>query len=318
MARFSRASSREHCEQLRATYDASASAGALGGSAPARYLDDRHYRVLNQEVRLASAAAQRIAWLAGLSVLDAATDAAGTLSDGAGARDGLTLRRRVREIAGFGEVTLRWNAPLSATVGGRVFQSYIEDEKCESGDTATLQRQKLHFAPSVSMRWNNGAGLGVYTRYAGSLRPGGAEARTGETTDSYGADEISTSELGARIERAGLALTGAMFVTYWKDVQAGFLPATGLVTTRNVGNAVDRGIELSGEWRPAARLSLSAGAIAHRGRLENPVAAVAQGADRRLPIVPDIALRAPSTRGSCGGHGRSTRWRAPSMSVLHG
>ncbi|WP_448661189.1 TonB-dependent receptor domain-containing protein [Sphingomonas sp. CJ20] len=288
-------------QELRATYDASASAGALGGSAPASYLDDRHYRVLNQELRLASPAAQRIAWLAGLSVLDAATDAAGTLSDAAGARDVLTLRRRVREIAGFGEATLHWSQRLSATVGGRVFHSYIEDEKYESGDTATLQRQKLHFAPSVSMRWNNGAGLGVYARYAGSLRPGGAEARTGDTTGSYGADEISTSELGARIERPGLALTGAMFLTYWKNVQADFLPATGLVTTRNVGNAVDRGIEVSGEWRPAARLSLSAGAILHRGRLGNPSAAVAQGGDRRLPIVPDIALRGAVDQGFVRG-----------------
>ncbi|CAN5421793.1 N/A [soil metagenome] len=279
-------------QELQATYDSSASAVALGASVPAQYFDDRHYRVVNQEVRLASPAGGGLTWLAGLSFLDAATDASGQLTDRSGTRQILTLRRRVQEIAGFGEATVNWSGRLSATLGGRLFRSDLRDEKHESGKDGVIKRQKLHFAPSASLHWHDDAGHSLFARYAGSLRSGGAEANSAGSPDgSYGPDEISTGEIGARLQGRRLSVSVGTFLSYWSNVQADFLSSNGLVTTRNVGNAIDKGVEVSVDWRPEPRLAIAAGLIAHRGRLEHLNTTTAVGDDLRLPIAPDVTVR---------------------------
>lgn len=287
-------------QELRATYDASASA-ALGAAAPARYRDERRYSVATQELRLTGPEAGSFSWLAGLSLLDAGTDARGDLTDPAGTRPILTLTRHVLELAAFGEGRLRLGERLSASLGGRLFHASVEDEKREQGDMAAVRRYQLFLSPSASLRWSDG-GTTLYLRYAEALRPGGAAAvALGQQDPAYALDEIQTIEGGVRRTRPGLSLNADLFHSAWQNVQADFLRPDGLVTTRNAGDAVDYGAELSVEWRPGDWL-LGGGMIAHRGRLTHVTAFAARSDDLRLPVTSDIALRGSiGRRFSLGG-----------------
>ena len=105
-------------QDQRDIYDASATAPALGVTAPAAYRDTRIYRVFDQEIRLGSSAGSRVAWVAGVSYLLATTVASGDLSTGANAWSPFfALQRRVSETAIFADGSL----PLSdrPSVGDR-------------------------------------------------------------------------------------------------------------------------------------------------------------------------------------------------------
>lgn len=288
-------------QELRATYDASAAAAALGAAAPARYRDDRRYSVITQELRFAGPEAGRFSWLAGLSLLDAGTNARGDLTDASGSRPILTLTRRVLELAAFGERRLRLGERLSLALGGRLFHSSVEDEKREQQDAAAVRRYRLFLSPSASLRWSDG-GTTLYLRYAEALRPGGAAVEAlGQRDPAYALDEIQTVEAGIRRTANGLSLTADLFHSSWQNVQADFLRPDGLVTTHNAGDAVDYGAELSIDWRAGGWL-LGGGAIVHRGRLTRATAFAAQSDDLRLPVTSDVALRGSVGRSfSLGG-----------------
>ncbi len=277
-------------QELSTAYDASASAAALGGTAPARYRDDRQYRVVTQELRVAGPDTARFSWLAGLSLLDATTDASGTLTDASQTRPILTLARHVLELAAFGEGRLRLGQSLSLSLGGRLFHASVDDSKRENDDSAAVRRYQLFLSPSATLRRTQG-GTTLYLRYAEALRPGGAAPEAlGQQDPAYALDEIQTFEAGIRRTRPGLFFAADLFHSSWQSMQADFLRPDGLVTTRNAGDAVDYGGEASIEWQPGD-WRIGGGAILHRARLTRATAFAAQSDDLRLPVTSDVALR---------------------------
>jgi outer membrane receptor protein involved in Fe transport len=280
-------------QELKATYDASSKAALFGGMVPAAYVDDRHYQVINNEVRVAGSIGA-FDWLAGASLLSASTDATGTLS-GATAAPILHFHRQVTETAVFGEATWHFGPTLRGTVGVRVFESAIDDERRDRTTDATVNRANLRASPSATLAWQPHQRLLVFARYASALRPGGIDAssRAGQPPTTYEADELQAFDLGLRWSMPGerITLDAGLFASTWAHVQADYLGADGLVSTRNAGDATNSGIDVTIGWRPDAHWSLVAGVLAQHARIDASGAAGTPD-DRRLPIAPDITTHA--------------------------
>ena len=290
-------------QELGATYDASTQAVALGGTAPATYRDRRAYRVMNYEARVAGSHGA-IDWLAGASLLSASTDATGTLATPDGDRPVLQFRREIGEAAVFSEATWRI-APVWALTGGvRLFLSAVDDHRRESDDQASASQTLVRASPSLSLAWTPRSRLIVFARYASALRAGGAESGIGpgQPASAYRADELSTVDLGVRWSDASdrIAIDAGLFVSGWSHVQADLIGPTGLISTRNAGDAHNRGLEVTARWRPATRWTVSAGLLAQSARLEEGAYAATAG-DRRLPVVPDIGGHIEIGRGFDAG-----------------
>jgi outer membrane receptor protein involved in Fe transport len=293
-------------QTLQATYDASQAAALLGASAPARYFDDRHYQVFNSEARIGSASG-RLSWVAGISLLNATTDAAGTITDASGARGILQFKRRITEVAAYGEASFRLNETLRATAGGRLFRSVIDDERREQGTTAGVARATVRVSPSATLSWQPVNRLIMFARYASASRPGGVESTGQGTSATYQADEIQSYDIGLRwsAPRHALGLDADVFHSSWQHVQADYLDTNGLITTRNAGDATNSGIDMSLTWSPARFWTIGLGGLLQHARLD-VAASTGLPDDTRLPVVPDLAghLEVARTFDARGWHFR--------------
>ncbi len=281
-------------QELRATYDASVAAAALGATGPASYLDDRRYQVVNAEARV-TAGTGRFGWLSGVSVLSAATDATGSIAAATGTGDVLAFQRRVSEIALFGEGTRSLGERLSAMVGFRLFRSQTHDERRERDRDNGVSGATTRVSPSVTVSWRPGQDTMIYARYASALRPGGVDASApggpGIAT-AYASDELTSFDLGARTPLGpGLTVDADLFMTKWSSVQADFLDANGLVTTRNAGDANNVGVDLFLRWTPGSTWAVTLGTVLQRARID-PNGTTEASSERRLPAVPDASANA--------------------------
>ncbi|MEA1086346.1 TonB-dependent receptor [Sphingomonas sp. CD22] len=285
-------------QELDARYDASTKASLFGVSAPTTYLDHRDYQVRNYELRVAGSSGA-IDWLAGGSLLSSRTNAIGTLNAAVAASTVLQFRREINEIAAFSEATLHLGSAWRTTGGVRIFRSAIDDRRGDAGTPATAGETVVRATPSLSLAWIPRPRLMLYARYATAFRPGGIEqtATDGQAANRYDADELGAVDLGLRWTGADgrLVVDAGVFASGWSHVQADRIGSTGLVSTRNAGDAHDRGGEATIEWQPDRRWSLTAGILIQRARLEEDAAA-ATGGDRRLPVVPDMSAHAQLTR----------------------
>ena len=279
-------------------FDASASAAALGRPDVSTYRDRRAHRVFDQEVRIASAPNRRVPWLVGASYLSATTRATGDLR-GVDAADApfFFLHRAVSETAIFVDASTSLVGRLRLGAGGRLFRATTDDERLEQGGApAAKAKAKVGFTPSASLTFAIAPDRLVYLRFGSAFRPGGldpANLRSGR----YDADEVRSLDIGTRLVLADglLSFSGGAFRTTWSNVQSDYLQEDGLVATRNAGDALIVGAELSAEWRPGG-WRLRAGAVAQRSRLERGVDGADLPRDPRLPVVPDLTARLEASR----------------------
>lgn len=269
------------------TLDASASAGALGTTAPAVFRDDRSYSILNQEVRVSPAAGGR--WLAGASYLRATSHSDAVLRDAGNVATPIeSLDRIVTEYAIFGEARLELARRLQATAGARLFHTIAEDEAIKRSVGRLDSVSKTVVSPSLALSWVPHRDTIVFLRYARSLRPGGL-APAGQSVQRFDADELGTLDLGLRRDAGthGLSYSGSLFYTQWSAIQSDYLLTNGLVSTRNAGRARILGAEAGFDWtlRPGTRLS--GGMSVQDARLTHSEAGL-EIDDRRLPVAPDM------------------------------
>lgn len=278
--------------------DATASARALGSSGPTTYRDERAYRVFDQEIRLASAAGARLSWVAGASYLSATTAANGDISTPAKPWSPFfLLHRRVTETALYGRASLFLAPRLQLAAGVRVFRTTTEDERTENERQATRSKALIGVTPSASLSYQLAPNQLVYLHASSALRPGGINPAN-RKTGRYGADRVRSLDLGTRLRLDGgrLQLNGNLFLVKWYDLQSDYLEPSGLIATRNVGNATDFGAELSVDWRPFRHWRLKGGSTWRRPRLEEPANGKHYPSDPRLPVVPDISARMQLSR----------------------
>jgi outer membrane receptor protein involved in Fe transport len=276
--------------------DASESAAAWNLAAPLRYVDNRQYRLANQEVRLWSDAAARHSWLLGAAHLSARSDIGGALQGGDGARHSvLQTAQHVSETALFGELGVPLAAQLRATLGLRLFRSAIENERAGAQADVVAESVVNAATPSASLDWRStDERQFVYLRYARALRPGGLDP-AGSAAGRFKADELSNVDLGVRLQfDNALALQGAVFATRWSHIQSDYLLPNGIVGTRNVGDGRNAGVEANAGWSLERGWRLEAGATLQHARLHHATVQVRD--DPRLPVVPDVRLRASAVR----------------------
>jgi hypothetical protein len=279
------------------TQDASAAATQFGVAAPARYRDERRYRLLTNEVRMAGGT--HFTWLFGVAHLAAHERNQGILdpAPAQGARV-LDLARDTSELALFGETGLPLRAGWRLTTGLRLSRVSDEDERRESQSPERAAAVMHGATPSVSLDWRSAdRRRTAYLRFARALRPGGLNPDAGQSARRFRADELSTIDLGWRLRLAGdaLSLQQALFVTRWQHVQADYLLENGLVGTRNVGDAANLGFESAMQLQLGRGYRMEIGGVLQRARLDDATVVVARD-DARLPVVPDARLNLALSR----------------------
>ncbi len=281
--------------------DASAAAADFGLVAPIAFDDNRHYTLLNQELRLSDPGAGR--WLAGLSYLLVTSHDEATMDNGGDTPlPVVTLNRKITEYAAFGEVSMPLLPHLDATVGARLFQTIAEDETMERAGSRAEHVTKTILSPSIALSHRLPGGGLLYLRYARAMRPGGLtsieEVGAGASASRrFDADELGTIDLGIRRSDAGgrLSTSVSLYHTAWDKIQSDFLLSNGLVSTRNAGKGSISGIEAETRWTIGARTSLSGGFTLQNARLTRAADGL-KLSDRRLPIAPDITARLQMNR----------------------
>ncbi len=285
-------------------YSLAAAPATLGIPGATAYRDRRAYRVFDQEVRVTSAPDATFGWAAGLSYLLASTRATGEVQTGPGQwTPYFALHRSVTEAAMFVDGSFPLADRLRLTAGARLFRTSTEDERQETSTPSSSARALTGFTPSVSLSYDLSTGGIVYARFATAFRPGGIDPGNAQT-GRYDADEVRSVELGGRLKFDGgrLALDIAGYGSQWRDMQSDYLEANGLIATHNVGDANVLGGDASLDWRPDRNWRFTAGVTVQRARLVHALGGTELPADRRLPLIPDIAFRLLAERRvSIGG-----------------
>jgi outer membrane receptor protein involved in Fe transport len=274
-------------QEVDGVQDASVAAPQFGITPPARYADDRAYRLFGNELRYTGAAGTRLSWLVGAAQLGTRNRIAGRLdpAPAAGATV-LDLRQQASDLALFGEVGMGLSANVRLTTGLRLARVADEDERHEVD--AHAAKSVVHTAtPSISLDWRSpDRHRYFYLRFAQAVRPGGLNPDTGEAELRFHADELSNLDAGLRLATGAVTLQAALFATRWQHVQSDYLLDNGLIGTRNVGNAGTLGMEAQMRF-DAGGWGAELGTVLQRARLDEPVSSVA-GDDAHLPVVPDF------------------------------
>lgn len=289
-------------------YDATASADALGTNGSTVFRDRRTYRVYDQEIRLSSAQDERFSWLVGASYLSATTVANGDLATvDRPWFSFFQLHRRITEAALFADGTIRLSPRLKLASGVRLFRTTTDDERTEDISQTFRAKSLVGVTPSASVSYEIASDRLIYLRVGTAFRPGGIDP-TNIKTGRYDADQVLSFDLGTRLNLADgrLAIDGGVFATSWHDIQSDYLEPTGLIATRNAGTAGNIGLELTADWRPQSGWRVKGGATWQRPRLTRARDGSDLPADRRLPIVPDIAAHLLLSRTFEAGDWRFT------------
>jgi iron complex outermembrane receptor protein len=251
-------------------------------------------------------------WLIGLSHVEARQNAVSTLDS---LTPGISAviendTRSSKESAAFGNVSVPLSAQVTAELGGRLFLSNVRDTRRVSGQSATVEQQRVGVTPSAAIAWNPREGRTLYLRYGSAFRSGGADASASGRPESYNGDELSTIEAGWREQMAGGGnFELGTYYTLWNDMQSDMLLPNGLIETQNAGKARILGAEasltrpLGGGWDVKLGASVQDALL-----IRNDLGIKLDG--RRLPVVPAYVLRGALERAfTLGGRSGSVRIR---------
>lgn len=270
--------------------DASSAASSLGLTAPLRYAETRTYQVFDQEIRLANKSG-RTPWALGVSYLSSRSGARGRASEiGPMIADLLDASRSVTETAVFAEGSRPLVDGLRLGLGVRVFRSTVKEDRDDDVGTEVRSKSLRGVSPSATLSWLPSSTSLAYFRVASAFRPGGLDPTNVETR-RYDADQLVAFEAGFRRTSDGgrLQVEVGAFSSIWSDVQSDYLLNSGLVATRNAGDANILGGELTVRWRPTSAWSFVAGASGQRARLVRGIDGAELERDPRLPVVPDVS-----------------------------
>ncbi|WP_241772948.1 TonB-dependent receptor [Erythrobacter sp. SG61-1L] len=271
-------------------YDATQGAEGFGLADPLRLNLERTYRVWDNEVH-ASGDMGGIAWLAGISVIEARQYDLTLLTSATGQLSLDDDRRITTDLSAFGDLSVPLGSGLSLDAGARLFRSSLSETRTLPSGVLKSDLGRTGVTPAFALSWRpDGAHL-AYLRYGSAIRQGGLDIDgIGEQARLKG-DELATVEAGWRqqIGAKGTLDLGAYF-THWQDVQSDMLQPDGLIETANAGNAEIIGFEGSLALPLAGGWQVSAGASYQDARLvRNDLGIDVE--DRRLPMAPEYTLR---------------------------
>ncbi|MCJ2178285.1 TonB-dependent receptor [Novosphingobium sp. 2580] len=270
--------------------DATIGAESLGLSGPQTLLNERTFRVWDNDLRLRGRLGS-LNWLAGLSHLEARQELVATLE---GASDQLIAdddQRLSHDTAAYFNLTLPVTSTLSLDGGARLFASSVRETRLVASERVTRGQHKTGMTPSLAVAWQPNASRLIYLRYGSAFRQGGSDITDNGTIETLKGDELASIEAGWR-ERlpGGGHLELSAWYTRWEDVQSDVLDASGLIETTNAGVARIIGVEgsagivLAPGWRIDAGANYTS-ALLTRSALGYEVH------DRHLPVVPEYTVR---------------------------
>ncbi|WP_296595670.1 TonB-dependent receptor [Phenylobacterium sp.] len=293
------------------TYDATAAPMALvpAGARPRSFTDRNEIRALVAEGRAASAGPGRFQWKAGLFAAFGNQTLEGRLTTVEGPTGYEEARRdRLREAAAFGEVSYDLTPTLTATAGGRLFQSRLHtwSEVSLGAPVRTFRGSTRYngFAPRFVLAYRPWPNVTLYAQAAEGYRTPGfntsgpadqvfSETGGAQPLRRYAGDELWSYEAGGRWRSPalGLALRLAAFRADWTDIQADILLPSGLPFTANLGDGSSRGIEAEATWRRGP-FEVAGNVVWQEPELRYPEAGLPARADTGLPGVPKLSYAA--------------------------
>lgn len=278
-------------QEASASYDATPLAGELGMSGPTIVVDDRNYRLFDQETRIGNAERARFNWLVGISLIDARTRASILAGGAAGKQPLLLLNRRITEAALFADASYALSSAFSLGAGARIFSTRVDDDGRAANKEKMHGRHRIRGASDLTLTWRPAPGIAIFLRGATAYRPGGANVEPDAPQPQYQADELAGLELGSRVELShSLSFSASLFASAWQHVQADVLLGNGLVATSNVGDGRNLGLESNIRLALGKGFTLAGAFIAQSAQLDAAGSAAAIG-DRRLPAVSRFAAR---------------------------
>lgn len=274
--------------QLDSSFDASAVASQHLLSAPLAFTEKRQIFLISQEFRL-SDPRDRHRWVFGVSIVDAVN----VLQDWFVPQNGPRLTAQTQanltvEAAAFGEATQPITDNLGITIGLRAFTSQISDDPRDPKGPGTKSEG---FTPSTTLAWRPSSKALLWVRYASAVRPGGRQRTGAGDVVGFKSDRLNSLELGNRLTMfdGHMVISIVGFGLKWHDLQSDRIGLDGLVTTVNVDDATNYGVEMEGrsEWHDFA---IEASFTRQHGRLSSrdPIS----GTRPRLPVLPDFSGRA--------------------------
>jgi outer membrane receptor protein involved in Fe transport len=251
---------------------------ANGGAA---IVTDRKLQKFTQEVRLTSAESESAwSWLVGAFYTDEDQDTHQyivTFDGRTGAPYSPALPSFLdayvfggfEELAGFGNLTYRFNEIVDLTVGLR----YSHNEQTQlqtltgllTGNSRTPgESSDSSLTYLITPRFHINDDTMLYVRVASGYRPGGPNLAVVGVPRSYDPDEVTNYEVGLKTELLDrrLSLDVSAFYIDWKDIQFNERNPQGLNYFGNGGAAESKGVEVAMSWRPIAGLDIS-GNVSH-------------------------------------------------------
>ncbi|MDP9008734.1 MAG: TonB-dependent receptor [Pseudomonadota bacterium] len=228
-----------------------------------------------EELRLSSAASERLEWQVGgyftreTGFLDQHLNGFLVPAGGSiGTLELVTLASTYREWAGFGNLTYHFNSQFDVQAGGRWSTNEQTATESISGPlagapTAFSTPSKGHVLTySVAPRWHVDTNTMVYARAATGFRPGGPNALPPGAPPTvprqYGSDKTTNVELGVRSTQLDglLSIDVAAFHIDWRDIQLLNI-VSGFGVNGNGGKARSQGLEWTFGYVPLHGLTLS-------------------------------------------------------------
>jgi outer membrane receptor protein involved in Fe transport len=174
-----------------------------------------------------------------------------------------------KELAGFGNLTYRFNEVVDLTLGLR----YSHNEQTQlqtltgllTGNSRTPgESSDSSLTYLITPRFHINDDTMLYVRVASGYRPGGPNLAVVGVPRSYDPDEVTNYEVGLKTEffARRLSVDISAFYIDWKDIQLNERNPQGLNYFGNGGAAESKGVELAASWRPIAGLDVS-GNVSH-------------------------------------------------------
>lgn len=219
---------------------------------------------------------------------------------------------RLDEAAVFGETVLPLASSVDLTVGGRLFttDTQVTSQVATplSGVTWSYHTglAETGFAPKVVLAYHPSPYWLAYVQGAQGYRPGGFNSLYPRVQPlgaamnlpwrpftRYGGDRLWSVEAGgkAMLLSDTLRLRGAIFETFWSNLQSDRILWSGLPSTANLGYATNYGLELESAYRLGG-LDLKSQLVLNSPELERAYSKSIDRSDFILAVVPDFSAGA--------------------------
>lgn len=279
--------------------------------------NNNEFSLFTQEIRLASTGDNRFDYVLGGYYSDGTTDAvqvvdfanaptaaAKTTGPGFFTYD---QQYRVRQIAGFGELTYNVSEQWSFTAGVRIFNVERRDvtvsggvlnggaTSTQTGEASSTNVQQKYLVQYTPTRDNL-----IYLQAAQGYRNGGPTGHVplaacgadlaalgyDSVPASFGPDKLWNYEIGSKntfLDRR-LTLNGAVYYVDWSDIQNSVSLTCGFGFAANSGRAVSKGVEVEGAFELIDGLTLAGGVSYNDAELKEASPGVKANPGDPLPL----------------------------------